>query len=213
MVIDEVITNTNINYLADKKLYELSDGQFQKVMIARALVQETDFIILDEPTAHLDLSNKIEVMLLLREIAARGKGVLIATHDLQISLQLSDWVWLFNFNEPIVIGTPEDLVLHGLIEKGLFPNNHNVDLISGTVKVIKPTRGEITLSGDENVVFWTSQALKRNGFKITDEPVPLKVVCSKGLEWSLFKENEPNTYKSILDLTNHLIKISDYHAT
>ena len=84
--IDLAISQTNIDYLARKKLYQLSDGQFQKVMIARALAQETDLIILDEPTAHLDLSNKIEIMLLLKSIAGSGKGVLIATHDLQVSL-------------------------------------------------------------------------------------------------------------------------------
>ena len=77
-VIDWAITETHINYLANKKLYELSDGQLQKVMIARALAQETNIILLDEPAAHLDLYNKIEVMVLLRQIAQSGKAILIS---------------------------------------------------------------------------------------------------------------------------------------
>ena len=139
--IDRAISKTKIDYLANKKLYQLSDGQFQKVMIARALAQETDMIILDEPTAHLDLSNKIEIMLLLKSIAGSGKGVLIASHDLQVSLQLSDRLWLFNFNRPVLEGCPEDLILRGAIDQTLFPVNNNIKLSTGTVKHLDEHKG------------------------------------------------------------------------
>lgn len=166
--IDKAISDTHIDYLADQKLYELSDGQMQKVMIARALAQETDLILLDEPAAHLDLYNKIEVMLLLRQIARQGKGILISTHDMQISTQLSDRLWLFNFNAPTIEGTPEDLILNGTLERTLYLQDYGYDMIHGTLN-LPMTGPEVQVAGHSERAFWTIQALKRNGYRIKTE--------------------------------------------
>ena len=117
--IDEAITQMEINYLADKRLYELSDGQLQKVMIARALAQDTELIILDEPTSHLDLKNKIEVMELLRKIAASGKGVLISTHEIQLSAKACDLFWCMDFGKDMLVGEPGKLIKSGELQKYL----------------------------------------------------------------------------------------------
>jgi iron complex transport system ATP-binding protein len=202
--IDTAITQTKINYLANKKLYQLSDGQFQKVMIARALAQDTDLIILDEPTAHLDLNNKIEIMLLLRTIAENGKGILISTHDLQISLQLSDQLWLFNFNKPVRYGCPEDLILQGAIEQTLFPVNDNIDLRTGTVKQLTATNGAIRIIGDESSVFWTSQALHRNGFSSQDTDAEMNLNCHHDGTWHFSYKGELIIFEAIEQLLSHL---------
>ena len=95
--IDFAIKNTNIESLITKKCDELSDGQLQKVMIARALAQNTEIIILDEPTAHLDIHHKIEVFNLLKNLVKKfNKTVIISTHEVQLALQLSDELWLMN---------------------------------------------------------------------------------------------------------------------
>ena len=202
--IDLAINQTNIDYLANKKLYQLSDGQFQKVMIARALAQETDLIILDEPTAHLDLSNKIEIMLLLKSIAGSGKGVLIATHDLQVSLQLSDRLWLFNFNRPVLEGCPEDLILQGAIDQTLFPINNNIDLTTGTVKHLDERKGNILLQGDPTIVHWTAQALQRNGYAVNkDTPTSISIYCLDGL-WKMKSKHKSTSSDSIENLLRHL---------
>ena len=202
--IDLAISQTNINYLATKKLYQLSDGQFQKVMIARALAQETDLIILDEPTAHLDLSNKIEIMLLLKSIAGSGKGVLIATHDLQVSLQLSDRLWLFNFNQPVLDGCPEDLILQGAIDQTLFPINNNIDLTTGTVKHLDERKGNVLLQGDPTMVHWTAQALQRNGYAVNkDTPTSITINCLDCL-WKLESKDNSTSFDSIETLLIHL---------
>ncbi len=202
--IDLAISHTNIDYLASKKLYQLSDGQFQKVMIARALAQETDLIILDEPTAHLDLSNKIEIMLLLKSIAGSGKGVLIATHDLQVSLQLSDRLWLFNFNQPVLDGCPEDLILQGAIDQTLFPINNNIDLTTGTVKRLDEHKGNVLLQGDPTMVHWTTQALQRNGYAVNkDTPTSITINCLDCL-WKLESKDISTSFDSIENLLIHL---------
>lgn len=202
--IDVAMNQTNINYLARKKLYQLSDGQFQKVMIARALAQETDLIILDEPTAHLDLSNKIEIMLLLKSIAGNGKGVLIATHDLQVSLQLSDRLWLFNFNRPVLDGCPEDLILQGAIDQTLFPVNNNIDLTTGTVKHLDERKGNVLLQGDPTMVHWTAQALQRNGYAVNKDTNSLISINCIDCIWKLESKDTSTSFDSIEDLLMHL---------
>lgn len=203
--IDWAISETNINYLANHKVYELSDGQLQKVMIARALAQETDMIILDEPAAHLDLYNKIEVMMLLRDIAKKGKGILISTHDMQISTQLSDKLWLFNFNEPVTAGTPEDLILNGTLEKTLYLQDYGYDMIHGTVKSTAKTQKTVNLVGPEKEKYWTERALSRNDFAVNAKSET--IITIKGKTWTVQHKKDEidcNSIKELLDSLKYL---------
>lgn len=125
-----------IKDLALKKNYELSDGQLQKVMIARALAQDTEIIILDEPTAHLDLHHKIEVFKILQELIQKtNKTILLSTHEVNLALQLADELWLMTPNN-FAVGTTEDLIQSKDLEK-LFPENQiffNAELKQFTLK-------------------------------------------------------------------------------
>ncbi|XOV93166.1 MAG: ABC transporter ATP-binding protein [Bacteroidota bacterium] len=201
--IEWAVSETNINYIANKKLYELSDGQLQKVMIARALAQETDLIILDEPAAHLDLNNKIEVMLLLRKIAAKGKGILISTHDLQVSTQLSDKLMLFNFNDKIQEGVPEDLILNKTLQKGLYLEGYGYDMIHGTLN-LEQEGPSINLSGDADTKFWVSMALKRKGFKVLEKGGETMVNCKAFDEIEVLSKGNKQIVKSISELLGYL---------
>ena len=203
-VIDWAISETQINYIANKKLSQLSDGQLQKVMIARALAQQTEMIFLDEPTAHLDLHNKIEIMLLLKQISQQGKGILISTHDLPISLQLSDKMWLFNFTEPVREGVPEDLILDGSIEKTLFLEDFHYDFETGSFEASFETNPrEIHLTGDRSVVYWTQHALKKIGYRLTDRSnVPS--IQADLRQWTYYNGKESITFKSIEALIGFL---------
>lgn len=117
--IEEAISRMEINYLAEKRLYELSDGQLQKVMIARALAQDTEVIILDEPTSHLDLKNKLEVLQLLKEIATSGKAVLISTHEIDLSKTVCDEFWCMDFGAELLVGKPRELIKSGKLQEYL----------------------------------------------------------------------------------------------
>lgn len=117
--IEEAITQMEINYLTNKRLFELSDGQLQKVMIARALAQDTDLIILDEPTSHLDLKNKIDVLDLLKKISSKGKSILISTHEIQLSAKACDTFWCMDFGKEMLVGNPKDLIQSGDLQKYL----------------------------------------------------------------------------------------------
>ncbi|ASV31903.1 ABC transporter ATP-binding protein [Maribacter cobaltidurans] len=104
--ISEAISMLELNHLADTKCYELSDGQLQRVMIARALAQDTDIILLDEPTTHLDLFHKVQILKLLKSIAHQTKKtVLFTSHEIEIAIQLCDKILILEgdknpFDEP-----------------------------------------------------------------------------------------------------------------
>ncbi len=115
--IEQAIEDCQIHYLLNKRLYELSDGQLQKVMIARALAQDTNILFLDEPTSHLDLRNKSEVLELLKEITKSGKGIIISTHEINLAAKVCDEFWGMDFNEPLLVGKPSDLIKSGKVEK------------------------------------------------------------------------------------------------
>ncbi len=113
--IEEAIELTQIGHLVSKKHYEISDGQLQIVLIARALAQDTPLIILDEPTTHLDLLHKVVLFKLLKKLTQEtGKCILFSTHDIDMAIQLSD---------EMIIMTPENTVQDqpcNLIMKGSF---------------------------------------------------------------------------------------------
>lgn len=101
---------TQIENLSDKKHHEISDGQLQKALIARALAQDTPLIILDEPTTHLDLLHKVNLLRLLKKLASEaGKCILYSTHDLDLALQMSDGIIVMN-GRKIIQGTPQKLI-------------------------------------------------------------------------------------------------------
>jgi len=93
---------------------ELSDGERQKVLLARALAQDTPVILLDEPTAHLDLPNRVALLRLLHRLArTTQKAMLLSTHELDLALQTADRLALLTAAGALHLGTPEDLVLDG----------------------------------------------------------------------------------------------------
>lgn len=112
---------TKIEHLASKKYYELSDGQFQRVLIARALAQDTDIIIFDEPTAHLDIHHTLETFKLLRYLSEKEhKTIIVTTHQIQLAIQTSQQLFLMTEDE-LISGTPKELIRSKKIEN-LFKN-------------------------------------------------------------------------------------------
>ncbi|WP_348747838.1 ABC transporter ATP-binding protein [Tenacibaculum sp. 190524A02b] len=114
------IDQTEIDHLKDKKFYELSDGQLQRVLIARALAQDTEIIILDEPTAHLDIHHTFKVFSLLKKLVkTTQKTIIISTHEINLALQLADEFILLS-EQKIFNGTADELINVNAFDN-LFP--------------------------------------------------------------------------------------------
>lgn len=122
--VNQALELTQTAHLAHKKHFEISDGQLQKVLIARALAQDTPLIVLDEPTTHLDLLHKVNLLRLLKKLAAdAGKCILYSTHDLDLALQLSDSIIVMTPDE-VIQDTPQNLIANNVLNR-LF-NDPNI---------------------------------------------------------------------------------------
>lgn len=114
---EEAIKRVQIEPLIHKKHFELSDGQLQKVMIARALAQDTDLVILDEPTTHLDIVHKVAVMRLLKKLTQEfHKSILFSTHDIDLALDFCDEVIVMTA-EKFYKDTPNNLMNKGILNE------------------------------------------------------------------------------------------------
>ncbi|MBJ7881791.1 ABC transporter ATP-binding protein [Gelidibacter salicanalis] len=136
-IIEQALLHTNIIALRDKKCFELSDGQLQKVMIARALAQDTDLIILDEPTTHLDMYHKAYILKLLQKLAKEtGKTILFSSHEIDLAIQLCDTIIVMSSTE-VISGSPCQLIANGTFNT-LFPEDLIAfDQSTGSFKVKK----------------------------------------------------------------------------
>jgi iron complex transport system ATP-binding protein len=121
-IINNAIQQTNIEDLQHKKCFELSDGQLQKVMIARALSQDTDIIILDEPTTHLDMYHKAYILKLLQKLAKdTQKTILFSSHEIDLAIQLCNTLIVMTKNE-VTSDSPENHIKQGTFN-ALFPKD------------------------------------------------------------------------------------------
>ena len=136
-VVDDAIRQVGIEPLRRRLIHTLSDGERQKVMIAKALAQQTPVIYLDEPTAFLDFPSKVETMQLLRQLAReQQKTIFLSTHDVELALQLADCIWLM---EPglLSVGTPQQLAQEGALGRFIEHDGITFDRQSLTISVKK----------------------------------------------------------------------------
>lgn len=169
-VVEEAMAAVRIEALSDRMVSTLSDGERQKVMIAKALAQETPVIFLDEPTAFLDYPSKVEIMRLLHGLARqRGITVFMSTHDIELALQMADRLWLIDKMQGVVTGTPEDLSLDGSIARYFDSAGVAFDDSSGSFVIDWNTCTEVCLVGTGPRSAMVRKALLRNGYRCSSQ--------------------------------------------
>jgi iron complex transport system ATP-binding protein len=201
-MIEDSVNQVHIQHLTEKKLYELSDGQMQMAMIARALAQQTPVLLLDEPTAHLDLNNRVEIMNLLRSLSRNeGKAILVATHELDLALQTADNIWLATPEKKIKMGLPEDLVLDGSFDE-VFQFK-GFDLKTGKVQHEAHRGVSVQLVGEGHEFLWTKNALERCGYDVVEKSDRvISIHRGEKTTWRLGK----NSFESLAVLLDALLK-------
>lgn len=138
-IVSEAIEMVGIGPLKDRMIQTLSDGERQKVMIAKALAQQTPVIFLDEPTAFLDFPSKVEIMQLLHTLSrTTGKVIFLSTHDLELALQIADTIWLMDREKGIMTGTPRELATDGSLNTFFSQRDIKFDIhdIEGSLCII-----------------------------------------------------------------------------
>jgi len=163
-IVENAIRMVHIEELASRMVHTLSDGERQKVMIAKALAQETPIIFLDEPTAFLDFPSKVEIMQLLHQLTrSANKTIFLSTHDLELALQIADKIWLMDKEKGIQNGTPEDMALNGRLSSFITREGIIFDMDSGLFRINNQYSGKIRLTGNGQKHAMMRKALQRNG--------------------------------------------------
>lgn len=209
-VVQGALTAVSAAHLAPRFVHELSDGERQKVMIARALAQEPQVMLLDEPTAFLDLPRRVEIMGILRRLAhEQDRAILLSTHDLDLALRMADTIWLMPEHGPLQVGAPEDLVLSGAFERTFYSAGITFDPQTGSFKIRRPETGHIDLVGEGLAAIWARRALEREGFQVHQGPngsaVQVKVITGdKQPRWQLTQNSQTTQVDSIQSLLAEL---------
>lgn len=208
-VIERALVSTDAAALASRQISELSDGERQRVMVARAVAQEPAVMILDEITAFLDLPRRIEIMRLLATLAHdSGVATVVSTHDLELALRVADRVWLFGRNG-FVAGAPEDLVLSGAFDRAFASEGVEFDRHLGTFKTATTSRGHVALSGEGVAAIWTIRALERAGFSVSPTDgrplarVEVRQTATRS-EWLLTREDTIETLATLEGVVDSL---------
>lgn len=214
-IIQWAISAVGAETLAERMVEELSDGERQKIMIARALAQDPALLILDEPTAYLDLPHRIEIMALMARLAHdTQRAVLLSTHDLDLALRYADRLWLIGLEAgevTVKTGAPEDLVLNGAFEQVFARDGLSFDLTTGAFRSRTKLHQPIGVNGTGIAATWTRRALERAGFTpVAPENVPtvIDVIDGDSPLWTLTIDGVTETFASIETLIAALRPVS-----
>ncbi len=211
-VVRQSMDKCSLQNFKQRAYSELSDGEKQRVMLARALAQDTPLMMLDEPTAHLDLPNRISLMKMLRDLAQEtNKAILLSTHELDLALQWCDGLWLMNKNGEVSNGTPEDLVLNGSFYDIFSNNAFYFDIETGTFKIKIKSKGNVYISGDNIIKEWTKRAIERVGYTETKnaENADIIIQIDDNKHWQVEHNNQIvkcQTIEEVLSSVNNLTK-------
>ena len=191
---------------AERLVGDLSDGERQKVMIARALAQSPKLLLLDEINAFLDLPSRVRVMSLLRRLAReRQCGVVLSSHDLDLSLRLADRIWRMPGTGELKVGAPEDLALEGAFD-GVFDTDEiRFDKENATFALEAPNGPRVAVVGEGSPAAWARRALTRGGYvpvaQAETAKAALHIETAQTVSWRLtigHDETRHDTLASVL---------------
>ncbi len=171
------LEEVHLTTMHDKMLGELSDGERQRTLIARALAQETPVILLDEPTAFLDIPNRYEVLQTMRKISEKEKKLfLFSTHDLEFLLETADKIWLL-YPDKAYEGSPEDLLREKLLDPLFRSTGIGYEIGRGLHIPHHTDKGTVILTGEPAQVPWIAKALVRAGYAVAKEQEEQPASC------------------------------------
>ncbi len=208
-LVEATIREVGMEHHMDRSLEQLSDGERQRVMIARAFVQDTPVMLLDEPAAYLDIPHKYDLVRLLSVFRDQGKTIIYSTHDLETALMAADKFWIIHQGQ-VHEGSPEDLGIKGLFDKLFEDAGIGFDPGSGRFKYRKEQRGTVRLTGEPGTgVTWTRYALERLGFGIAEgeSAISVEVVISgEDTSWTLIRKEGEESFSSLYSMARSLTR-------
>ncbi len=187
-VVDRCLELAGAQDLADRLIGELSDGQRQRVMVARGLAQEPRILLLDEPTAFLDPPGRVALFELLRKLSEElAMAVVVCTHDIEIALRYADSLWVADRSRELIVGSPEQLAYDGHLGKSFQAPGVELDLASLAFVAVRDGLPKARVTGEAAAAAMAKHCLVRAGFELvsdTDTEVTLSVAASAGC-WTM----------------------------
>ncbi len=207
-MINNAIRLTGIENLKEKNILHISDGERQRAMIARTLAQNTQIIILDEPTAFLDLTNKYEIVHILKKLTRdHNKTIIFSTHELNIAIEEADKIWLMT-SDGIHQGAPEDLIFEKKFTSMFDKKDSAYISEKGELKVRKEFFKKIGLSGQGKEFQLTKKALERIGIEcvpVIDKEEQVSIQSLEHfIEWNYISESTHIKFWNIYSLISHI---------
>lgn len=195
----EALEQVEGDHLRDRFVDSLSDGERQRVMIARALAQRPQVMLLDEITAFLDLPSRVTITATLRRIAHEtGVSIILSSHDLELSLNAADRIWLLPGDGRFIDGAPEDVALSGAIGEAFDQANLVFSLQSGRFEARGESRGSVFIDAVDATAVWLRRAVERMGFAASKDAEGADLVIRHSAQgYSL----EGQTYPSVQALS------------
>jgi iron complex transport system ATP-binding protein len=206
-IVQKAMEHVCIVHKAEVYVAELSDGERQKVMIAKALAQKCPVVLLDEPTAFLDIESRIEVMNLLHNLTMnQGKTILLSTHDIDLALLLADRLWLLSREKGLTGGVTEDIILSGTMDNFFKGENILFDKNSGNFLPNRKSDKKVYMQADGYLYHWTKNMLERHGFGVVEEEKDtlFSVIVESAVSIRIVKKDE------IVDKLANYEQLSDY---
>jgi len=211
-IIMDSIEKVAMQSFTDRYITELSDGERQRVMIARVLAQDTDLLVMDEPTAFLDIKSKYEIVHLLHDLSKnRGKTIIFSTHDLNIAVSEADKVWLI-LEDAFKEGAPEDLIIGGSFDELFRKSLVRFNSEDGSFTFRNEFKGEICVEGKGLVKIWTEKAINRAGYSVSEKKCEINIGIHTGTDghnWIAEKNQIKTGFRSVYDLVAWLTAQSE----
>ncbi len=207
-MVEEALEKVQLGPFAHRPLDRLSDGERQRAMMARAFAQDTRLMVLDEPTAFLDIPNTFDLISLLSRFRDGGKSIVYSTHDLETALLCADKLWVIHQGK-VLEGSPEDLGLSGLFDELFLSSGIRYDDQSGRFLFHGDIVDTVRLEGEAGPAFtWTRNALERLGYRVDPKgTLHIRIGHSgKDPRWILEQEDGPVTFHSIYKLARFLVQ-------
>jgi iron complex transport system ATP-binding protein len=209
-MVGEAIEKVGLQKLKGRFINELSDGERQRAMVARVLAQDAEILVMDEPTAFLDIRSKYEVVHLLHDLSrTRGKTIIFSTHDLLTAISESDKVWLA-LKDSFTEGAPEDLILNGSFDRLFDSSIVRFSPSDASFSFSRKMRGKVYIEADGIDRYWTEKAANRAGFEISSDHSGIRIKVSDDDEikkWLVYTESSviefDSVYRMVIWLNNN----------
>ncbi len=197
---------TGVADMLSRDVAMLSDGERQKIFIAKSLAQQTPLIILDEPTAFLDIKSRIEIMSLLHSLAQRqDKAILISTHDMDAALKLSDRLWVVKKGYGMRCGQTEDMVLSGAMDDIFDREDIGFDIDRATFTILaNNSKRTISIDGHTSVVPWIRASLERIGYRVVPSDAQVSVFVREIGDYCVRNSQGERVFSSVEELVVYL---------